>query len=72
MKLIFEDAKFQPEMKKRAEVVKKKLEYFLESAWPDAPGFGGAQWWAEKAVELKETLMISRNDLRIRHCQPGT
>ncbi|KAF2025870.1 hypothetical protein EK21DRAFT_92905 [Setomelanomma holmii] len=75
MKLMFEEERFQEETKKRAENLTAKLETAIKAAWPEATGLfedRDPRRWAEGAVELKQTLMISRNDFRVHHSRPGT
>jgi hypothetical protein len=76
MKLLFENEKFKKSLlRRRAEKLLAGLESSLDQAWPGAPGFlalNSPQDWAESAVKLKQTLMISAAEFRIHYCMPGS
>jgi hypothetical protein len=76
MKLLFEDEHFRgSQLKPRAERLLDLLELSLKKAWPHAPEFrelNDPEEWAEAAVKLKQTLMISPGEYRIHYCMPGS
>ena len=76
MKLLFADEKFEDsEMKNRAQRLLEHVQFTIQKAWPDAQGFlrlSDPTGWAQAAVKLKQTLLMSPNDYRIHYCRPGS
>lgn len=75
MRSLFADESFQrTKFKERANLLLLSLKLALIQIRPDAPGFddlNSPEEWAQRAVMLKQKLMLDPKDYRIRYCMPG-
>lgn len=75
MKELLASDEFTGVVHARARELLLDLETSRKRIRPEAPGFQArntAQEWAETVVQLKQTLLISPSEFRIRYCMPGS